>query len=69
MTRKCITYFCTVTNLRDGRQAEEGIEVGLALVEELNRNNITKAVKKIKRALPDLFHYFDVAEKVVDECK
>jgi len=56
-------------NLRDGRQAEEGIEVGLALIEELNRNSITKAVNKIKRALPDLFHYFDVARKVINECK
>jgi len=56
-------------NLRDGQQAEEGIEVCLALIEELNRNGITKAVNKVKRALPDLFHYFDVAEKVVSECQ
>jgi len=56
-------------NLRDGQQAKEGIEVGLALIEELNHTSITKAVNKVKRALPDLFHYFDVAEKVVKECK
>ena len=55
--------------LRDRQRAEEGIKVGLALVEGLNHNNITKAVNKVKRALPDLFHYFDVAAKVVNECK
>ena len=26
-------------------------------------------MNKIKRTLPDLFHYFDVAKKVLDECK
>jgi len=56
-------------NLRDRQQAEEGVKVGLALVAELNHSNITKAVNKVRRTLPDLFHYFDVAKKVVDECK
>jgi hypothetical protein len=56
-------------NLRDRQQAEEGVKIGLALVEELNHSKITKAVNKVRRTLPDLFHYFDVAKKVVDECK
>jgi len=56
-------------NLRDRQQAEAGVEVGLALIEELNHNDITKAVHKVRRTLPDLFHYFDVAKKVIDECK
>ncbi|MCP4405705.1 MAG: hypothetical protein GY801_51435, partial [bacterium] len=56
-------------NLRDRQQAEEGVKVGLALVEELNYNTITKAVNKIRRTLPDLFHYFDVAEEIINECK
>jgi hypothetical protein len=56
-------------NLRSRQQAEAGIEVGLALIEELNHSAITKAVNKTRRTLPDLFHYFDVAEKVVNECK
>jgi hypothetical protein len=56
-------------NLRDRQQAEEGVKVGLALVEELSHHNITEAVDKIKRTLPDLFHYFDVAKKVLDECE
>ena len=56
-------------NLRDRQQAEEGIKVGLALIEQLKRNAITEAVNKVRRTLPDLFHYLDVAKKVVDECK
>src|SRR5664280_2061653 len=27
------------------------------------------AVSKVRRALPDLFHYFDIATKVVNECQ
>jgi len=56
-------------NLRDRQQAEEGVEVGLALVEGLNHNTITEAVHKIRRTLPDLFHYFDVAAEVVNACR
>jgi hypothetical protein len=56
-------------NLRKRQQAEDGIKVGLVLIEELDHSNITEAVKKIRRTLPDLFHYFEVAKKVVDECK
>jgi len=56
-------------NLRDRQQAEEGVKVGLALVEGLNHNTITEAVHKIRRTLPDLFHYFDVAAEVVNECR
>lgn len=56
-------------NLRSRQQAEQGIKAGLALIEELNHERITEAVNKIGRTLPDLFHYFDVAKKVIDECK
>lgn len=56
-------------NLRSRPQAEDGIKAGLALIEELGHNNITKAVNKIRRILPTLFHYFEVAKTVVDECK
>ena len=55
-------------NLRDRPQAEEGLKVGLALMEELDHRTLTEAVHKVKRTLPDLFHYLDVAKKVVDEC-
>ena len=54
-------------NLRDRQQAEEGVKVGLMLVAELNHNNITEAVNKVKRTLRDLFHYFDIAKDVVNE--
>jgi acyl-CoA-binding protein len=64
-----LNVFDSNGNLRKRQQAEEGVTAGLALVEELNHNNITKAVNKIKRTLPDLFHYFEVAKKVVNECK
>ena len=64
-----LNVFDSNGNLRDRQQAEEGVKVGLALVEELDHNNITEAVNKIKRTLPDLFHYFDIAKDVVNECK
>ena len=74
----CYLYRCVVGelnvfdgngNLRDRHLAEEGVKAGLELIEELNHNKITEAVNKIKRTLPDLFHYFDVANKVISECK
>jgi hypothetical protein len=64
-----LNVFDSNGNLRNRQQAEEGIKVGLALIEELNHNEITQAVNKVKRTLPDLFHYFDVAKKVLNECK
>jgi len=56
-------------NLRNRQQAEEQITVALTIIEDLGRTKITKAVGKIKRTLPDLLHYFDIAESVVKECK
>lgn len=50
--------------LRDRKDAEENIEVGLNLIESLGKAGITDAVKKIRRTLPDLFNYFDVAKSV-----
>ena len=56
-------------NLRSRQQAEEGVKIGLTLIEDLNHTHTTKALNKVRRALPDLFHYFDIAKKVVNECK
>ncbi|MFA5920683.1 MAG: hypothetical protein WC856_05270 [Methylococcaceae bacterium] len=56
-------------NLRHRQQAETGVICGLALIEDLNHTLITKAVNKVRRAVPDLFHYFDIAKKVVNKCK
>jgi hypothetical protein len=64
-----LNVFDTNGNLRNRQQAEDGVQVGLALIEELNHCSITAAVNKVRRTLPDLFHYFDVAKKIVDECK
>jgi hypothetical protein len=64
-----LNVFDSNGNLRDRQEVKQEIKVGLALIGELNHNNITKAVNKVKRTLPDLFHYFDVAKKVLDECK
>ncbi len=64
-----LNVFDSHGNLRDRGQAEDGIKVGLALVKELNNSGITKAANKAERTLPDLFHYFDVAKQIVDECR
>lgn len=56
-------------NLRNKQQAEENIRCGLTLIEELNHQKITDAVNKVRRTLPDLFHYFDFAKEMVEECK
>jgi hypothetical protein len=63
-----LNVFDSDGNLRNRQQAFDVIKIGLALIEELNFTTITKAVNKVSRTLPDLFHYFDVAKKVVDEC-
>jgi hypothetical protein len=56
-------------HLRSRQQAEAGVKIGLTLIEELNHTHIRKAVTKVRHALPDLFHYFDIAKKVVTECE
>ncbi len=70
---RCILFELNVFdrngNLRNRQQAEEAIKTGLALIEGLKHDKIIKAVGKIKRTLPNLLHYFDVAKKVVAECK
>jgi hypothetical protein len=55
--------------LRDPKQAEEEIKTDLTLIDELKHSNISKAVAKTRRTLPDLFHYFDIAKKIINECK
>ena len=71
-------YYCLINalnvfdnngNLRPKQQAEDVIEVGLQLIEELNYKGTRKAAQKVRRTLPDLFHYFDIAEVIVNDCK
>jgi hypothetical protein len=54
-------------NLRDRKKAEENIEAGLFLIEELGHKKITKAVNKVRRTMPGLLNYFDVAKAVVGD--
>ena len=71
-------YYCIIQelntfdyegHLRDKQQAESEIKTGLQLIEELNHEGTRKAAQKVMRTLPDLFHYFDIAEGIVKECK
>lgn len=56
-------------SLRNRQNVLENIESGLELIETLDKDKLTKAVKKIRRTLPDLLHYFVQAEKVVGRLK
>ncbi len=69
-------YHCLVSELRlfdeDGelrdRQAAEGnIDVALELLDTLGVESITKAVTKVRRIVPELLAYFDVARVKVAE--
>ncbi|MCP4553707.1 MAG: hypothetical protein GY834_17080, partial [Bacteroidetes bacterium] len=53
--------------LRDRQKSEENIKIGLELIESLKKPGLTNAVKKIRRTLPDLLSYFDVAKSVVTD--
>ena len=64
-----LNVFDSNGNLRNRLHAEAEIKAGLSLIEELKHCKITKATGKIRRVLPNLLHYFNVAEEVVSECK
>jgi hypothetical protein len=51
--------------LRDRMEAESGIKACLDLIESLESEKLNKQVKKVRRILPDLLNYFDVAFEVV----
>ena len=52
-------------NLRDRKEAEKNIEAGLSLIEELEHKKIIKAVNKVRRTMPGLLNYFDLAISVL----
>ena len=69
-------YHCLLEQLRvfDGtgkllnrEDAEANIKIGLDLIETLGINKLTAAANKIRRILPNLFHYFDVAKEVMKD--
>ena len=53
--------------LRDRKEAEENIEAALSLIEELEHKKITKAVNKVRRTMPGLLNYFDLAISVLED--
>jgi hypothetical protein len=53
-------------NLRDRNEAEANIEAGLSLIEELGHKKIIKAVNKVRRTMPGLLNYFDLAISSLD---
>lgn len=67
--RKALNVFDDKGHLCSKQQAERTIETGLQLMEEFNNKGIRKAAKKVMRTVPDLFHYFDIARSIVEECK
>jgi len=71
-------YYCIIEqlnvfdvngNLRSRQQVEASLTCALTLIKSLNHEKISKAVAKIERLLPNLFHYFDRAKTIIDECK
>jgi len=66
---KELNVFDNEGNLRTKQQAENTIKTGLQLIEESNHEGLCKAAQKVRRTLPDLFHYFDIAEDIVNDCK
>ena len=52
-------------NLRDRKEAEMNIEAALSLIEEPEIKKLKAPVSKIRRILPELLAYFDIAESVV----
>jgi len=52
-------------NLRDRKEAEENIKAGLTLLEGLEDPRIRKAIGKVRRTMPGLLNYFDVAKSIV----
>jgi len=66
---KELNVFDNEGNLRPRQQAENVIKTGLQLIEESSHEGLCKAAQKVRRTLPDLFHYFDIAEGIVKDCK
>ncbi len=55
--------------LRNTTKAKEDLEVALELIETIGHETINREIKKIKKILPNLLDYFDMAEKAIKNCK
>jgi len=62
---KELNLFDSNGNLRDRNSAQENIEAGLSLIEELGHTKITEAVQKVRHTMPHLLNFFDQAETVL----
>ncbi len=62
-----LRIFNSKGELRDRKTSEENIEIALDLVESLGNEKLKEAAKKVRRSLPDLLNYFDVACEVLDK--
>ena len=51
--------------LRNREEAEKNIKIGLDLIDTLGKENLSAAANKVRRTLPELFNYFDVAKEVM----
>ena len=60
-----LRLFDDTGQLRHRQTAEGNMQAALDLLDTLGVTAITKAVKTIRRLLPDLLNYFDVADSVV----
>ena len=60
-----LNVFDSNGKVRDRKEAEEQIKTGLDMIETLGNTRFTHAVNKIRRILPELLNYFDVAQGIV----
>ncbi|ETR69887.1 MAG: hypothetical protein OMM_03634 [Candidatus Magnetoglobus multicellularis str. Araruama] len=52
-------------NLKDKEEVTQNITAALDLLEEMGKNSVIQNVKKIRRNLPDMLNYFDIAQSVI----
>ncbi len=72
----CYVYHCLVSELRlfdengalrERQEAEGEMETALDLLDSLGVASVSKAVAKVRRILPDVLAYFEVAKAIVPE--
>ncbi len=72
----CFLYHCLVNELRlfdesgalrERQEAEGNMDAALELLDTLGVTSVTKAVTKIRRTLPHVLAYFEVAEAIMPE--
>jgi hypothetical protein len=54
-------------HLRQHKDAEENIQIGLDLIDTLEYKTLSKTIKTIRKTLPKLLHYFDHASTIVKD--